>query len=163
MATVVGIIFGILLTAIIFDESLKVTISYQYVQLKIGDKVETIEKKEVLVIYIENKRLIILGENSNELYRKAIETKSESVCEVFQQYHYPWVDKDPYENQYQSWVLGHPDFSEKINALLHSREIALRNDKKKDAKHFQEDSAKVGIIIKDERNGQYVRFANNPH
>ena len=38
--------------------------------------------------------LIILGQNSNELYREAIETKSESVSEVFQQYHYPWVDKD---------------------------------------------------------------------
>jgi cysteinyl-tRNA synthetase len=57
----------------------------------------------------------------------------------------------------------HSDFPEKISALLYAREIALRNDKKKDAKQFQKDLAKLGIVIKDERNGQYVRFANYPH
>ena len=161
VATVIGIIVGVLLTAIIFDESLEVTVSDQNLQLKLGDKVETIEKKDISTIYIENKQLIILGQNSDELYQEVIETKLDSVREAFYQYQYPWVDKDPYENQYQRWVLGHPDFPEKINALLYARESALRDDKKKDAKYLREDLAKLGIVIKDERNGQYVRSAND--
>ncbi len=58
-------------------------------------------------------------------------------------------------------MLGHPDFPEKVNALLYAREHALKEDKKKDAKYLREDLAKLGVVIRDERNSQYVRLAKN--
>lgn len=45
IASIIGIIAGILLTLTIFDESLEVTITYEKLHLKLGDKVDTLEKK----------------------------------------------------------------------------------------------------------------------
>lgn len=161
VATIIGIVAGILLTAIIFDESLEVTISYDKLQLKLGDKVETIDKKDISAIYMENKQLIILGQNCGELYRGVVETKKEVVREAFNKYQYPWKEEDPFESHYQRWVIGHPDFPEKINALLYAREHALKENKKKEAEYLREDLAKLGAVIRDERNGQYVRLAKD--
>lgn len=161
VATIIGIIVGILLTLTIFEESLEVTITYENIQLKLGDKVDTLDKKDISTIYIENKQLIILGKNSNELYREVFETKIDTVRETFRTYQYPWKEKDPFEKDYQRWVLGHPDFPEKVNALLYAREHSLKEDKKKDAKYLREDLAKLGVVIRDERNSQYVRLVKN--
>ncbi|WP_026908118.1 YqeB family protein [Paucisalibacillus globulus] len=161
VASIIGIIAGILLTLIIFEESLEVTITYENLLLKLGDKVDTLDKKDISTIYIENKQLIILGKNSNELYREVFETKIDTVRETFRNYQYPWKEKDPFEKEYQRWVLGHPDFPEKVNALLYAREHALKEDKKKDAKYLREDLAKLGVVIRDERNSQYVRIVKD--
>jgi hypothetical protein len=159
-AAVIGIAGGVLLTVIIFDENLEVTVSDYAVQLKVRDKTTTIGKKDITAVYMEKKQLVFLGQKSEELFREAVEAKVDAACEAFQQHHYPWAEKDPYESQYQRWVLGHPDFSEKANAFLYARETALKEDKKKDAKYLREDLARLGIVIKDERNGQYVRVAD---
>jgi len=158
VATIIGIIVGILLTIIIFEESLEVTITYENLHLKLGDKIDTIDKKDISAIYLEDKQLIILGKNSNQLYREVLETKIDTVRETFRTYEYPWKEKDPFEKEYQRWVLGHPDFPEKVNALLYAREHALKEDKKTDAKYLREDLAKLGVVIRDERNSQYVRL-----
>lgn len=160
VAAIIGIILGVLLALIIFAESLEVVITLEDLKLKLGDKEDTIDKKDISAIYMEKKQLIILGKDSNELYRESFDVKKEPVVQAaFNEYHYPWVEKDPFENQYERWVLGHPDFPEKINALLYARECALREDKKKDAKYLRVDLAKLGVVIKDENNGQYVRLA----
>ncbi|GEM_PF-7079974 len=58
-------------------------------------------------------------------------------------------------------MLGHPDFPEKVNALLYAREQALKEDKKTNAKYLREDLAKLGVVIRDERNSQYVRLVKD--
>ncbi|MBU5468449.1 hypothetical protein KQI49_16620 [Virgibacillus sp. MSJ-26] len=160
-ATIIGIVVGILLTLTIFEESLEITITYDNLQLKLGDKVDTIDKKDISAIYIEYKQLIILGKSSNELYRETFETKIDTVRETFRAYKYPWKEKDPFKKEYQRWVLGHPDFPEKLNALLYAREHALKEDIKEDAKHLREDLAKLGVVIRDEKNSQYVRLVKD--
>lgn len=124
---------GILLTLIIFNESLKFTITFENLRFKINDKVETIDKKNISAIYMENNQLVILGESSNKLYREVFDTKKETAREAFNHYHYPWYEKDPYESLYQRWVLGH---SEKINTLLYAREHTLKEGKKANAKYL---------------------------
>lgn len=157
VAAVIGIILGIILTLIIFSETLEVTVTENSIRLKLGDSINIIEKKDISAIYFEKKELFILDQNSFEIYRGIIESKEDKVREVLQNYKYPWSEQDPFSNQYQRWALGYPDFSEKINVLLHAREQALKEKKKDDAKYLREDLAKLGVVIKDERNGQYVR------
>src|SRR5699024_3011255 len=108
IASIIGIIGGILLSLIIFEESLEVTITDENVHLKLGEKVNTLDKKDISTIYMENKQLIILGKDSNELYREFFETKPSTVQEAFMNYKYPFEEKDPFEKEYQRWVLGHP-------------------------------------------------------
>ncbi|KMY45786.1 50S ribosomal protein L29 [Pradoshia eiseniae] len=159
VASIIGIIVGIIWTLIIYNESLEIKINFENLQLKIDDKIDTIDKKDISAIYIDYNQLVILGESSNQLYREVLDAKKETAQEAFNLFQYPWCEKDPYEGQYQRWVLGHPDFPEKINALLYAREITLREGKKKEAKYLQMDLAKLGVVIKDENNAQYVRLA----
>lgn len=158
VAAIIGIIIGIFLTFTIFDETLEVTITSETIQLKLGDMIDIFDKKNISAIYMENKQLVILAKNSQELYRETFDLKIQTVRDAFKQYEYPWYDNDPYENQYQRWVLGHPDFPEKINALLYAREQSVRKGKKEDAKVLQKDLAKLGVVIRDEKNAQYVRL-----
>jgi len=158
-AAIIGIIAGIVLAFIIFQENLEIKISDHQLRLKLDNKVDTFDKQDISAIYMENKQFIILGQKNQEIYRGFLETKKDTVREALNSYQYPWYDEDPFKNKYQRWVLGHPDFPEKINALLHAREHALKEDKKKDAEYLREDLAELGAVIKDEKNGQYVRLA----
>ena len=161
IATVIGTIAGLLLGFIILNESLEVTISYNNLHLKCGEKINLMDTTDTLAIYIENKHLIILGQKSNELYREVIEVKKDTVREAFNKHQYPWYETDPFSSEYERWALGHTDFPEKINVLLYARDRALKEKKKADAKYLREDLAQLGAVIRDERNGQYVRLAQN--
>lgn len=158
IAAVVGIIIGILLTFSIFEESLEVKVTDDHVQLKLGEHVERLEKKDISAIFMDDKQLVILDQNTNEIYREVLDVKKKNIEETFIEFNYPWYDQDPYENEYERWVMGYPDFPEKINALLHAREIALRDDKKEDAKYLRKDLIKLGVVIRGENNAQYVRL-----
>lgn len=161
IAMIIGIIVGIFLTLVIFAESLEVTITDEKLQVKLDDKVKIFDKKEISAIYVENKQLIILGKTSNELYREHMDTKIDKVREAFNDYSYPWKEKDPFEHEYQRWVPGHPDFPERVNALLNAREHALKEDEKKEAKQLREDLAQLGVVIQDKNNAQYARLVQD--
>ena len=158
VATIIGVIVGLIFSMIVFSETLKVIISDHQVKLVIEDVEKVIEKKEISAIYMENKNLIVLGQSANELYRELSEFKMEVAREAFLYHSYPWKEEDPFASQYKRWVLDHPDFPADINALLNARAGALKEDNKEEAKHLREDLAKVGIVIRGDKKAQYVRI-----
>lgn len=159
ISLIIGFIAAILLSFNIIAESLEVTISPQNITLKMKENIDTIDKRDITAIFMEKKELVILGSCSIELYREELDVKKEKAKEAFHYYRYPWHDEDPYKDHYERWVPDHPDFSEKINALLDARAKALEEDERDDAKQLRKDLAKLGVIIKDEKNAQYVRLA----
>lgn len=161
IATIIGVIIAVIFAIAIIVESLKVTITPQNIMLTVKDKTETIDKKEISAIFMDKRELVILGPHSNELYREEFDVKKAKVKEAFQYYRYPWYDEDPYIDEYERWVKDHPDFPEKINALLKARQVALEDDETDEAKQLRRDLAKLGVVIKDKKKAQYVRMTNN--
>ncbi|PTH95342.1 50S ribosomal protein L29, partial [Staphylococcus shinii] len=143
----------------ILSESLKVIISDDDIKLQIGDEQKIINKSDISAVFVEKKTLIILGKYSNELYRESIESKIETTKKAFLYHRYPWKEEDPFTKQYKRWVLGHPDFSNQINALLYAREHALKNDEEDEAKQLRQDLVQLDVVIRDDKNAQYVRYA----
>ncbi|RIL87995.1 50S ribosomal protein L29 [Staphylococcus cohnii] len=158
-AMIIGVIAGIILSIFILSESLKVLISDDAVKLQIGDEQKIINKSDISAVYVEKKTLIILGKYSNELCRESLESKIETTKNAFLYHRYPWKEEDPFIKQYKRWVLGHPDFSNQINALLYAREQALKNDEEDEAKQLRKDLVQLNIVIRDDKNAQYVRYA----
>ncbi|MFH4906093.1 YqeB family protein [Staphylococcus cohnii] len=158
-AMIIGVIAGIILSIFILSESLKVIISDDAVKLQIGDEQKIINKSDISAVYVEKKTLIILGKYSNELCRESLEAKIETTKNAFLYHRYPWKEEDPFIKQYKRWVLGHPDFSNQINALLYAREQALKNDEEDEAKQLRKDLVQLNIVIRDDKNAQYVRYA----
>lgn len=159
IAMIIGIAAGITLSIFILSESLKVIISDDDIKLQIGDEQKIINKSDISAVFVEKKTLIILGKYSNELYRECIESKIETTKKAFLYHRYPWKEEDPFTKQYKRWVLGHPDFSNQINALLYAREHALKNDEEDEAKQLRQDLVQLDVVIRDDKNAQYVRYA----
>lgn len=158
IGAVIGGIVGIIFTLYAFHESLKITVSNSDVKLEIKEKAETIAKKDISAIFMEQKYVIILGNNGVELYRGQTDSKREYVEDTFEHYGFPWVDKDPFENQYLRWVTDYPEFPSHVNALLSARERALENNESEEAKILRNDLARSGVVIRDENKHQYVRI-----
>lgn len=158
IAAVIGIIAGLFFSHYVFNEILEVYISEQNVRLRFKEKEESFEKKDIYAVYIENKHLIILGIDQNELYREQIDSKKAHVAEAFKNHGYHWTEEDPFKDQYQRWVEDHPDFPSHVNALLLARERAIQNNNHDEAKILRKDLAKLGVVIQDEEKRQYVRM-----
>ncbi len=157
IAMLVGLLAGIFFTLYAFSESLKVSISDQEVQLSSKEKVRTILRKDISAIFVEDKQLVLLGTDGVELYRGQLDSKKGLTAEAFKQHRYPWVEQDPFENQYFRWVVDHPDFSRHVNTLLYARERALKNDKQEEATALRKDLINLGVVVRDEDKRQYVR------
>ncbi|WP_425283908.1 YqeB family protein [Lentibacillus halodurans] len=107
-ATFVGIIIGLILTAIIFSENLKVVITDSNMSLIKGDNTNiVIDKQDISSVYIEDKTLVILGLAGEELYRGTFDRNSDTAQDAFLYHHYPWRDKDSFIHEYQKWNLEH--------------------------------------------------------
>ncbi|OZU87538.1 50S ribosomal protein L29 [Virgibacillus indicus] len=158
IGVILGVIAGIFFVFYAFSETLRITITDEEVKLNFKEKVNNIYKTETSAIYMEGKDLVFLGTEGNELFRGQPESKKELISEAFRQHRYPWKEKDPFENQYQRWVADHPDFSPHVNALLSTRERALKNEEKEEAKTLRKDLVDNGIVIRDEDKRQYVRI-----
>ncbi|MCX7746037.1 MAG: hypothetical protein N2645_03960 [Clostridia bacterium] len=160
VAAIIGVIAGVFVSLVIFSESLTVTLSDNQLKLVLRDSERIIHKKDISAVYMDNKNLVVLGQNSQELYSEQFDLKLDSVRDTFGKHQYPWFDADPFINEYQRWEYGHPDFPSDINALLRAREIAIKEKNKKTAKYLREDLAELGAVVRDARNGQYVRLIN---
>lgn len=157
VATIIGIFAGLILSFLLFRDSLKATVADHQLKLELEDSTKIIERKHISAVYYEKKRLVVLGQRGHELYRAVLDTKLDSVRVAFQRHGYPWKDADPFAGQYQRWILDNPNFSSHIHSLLNARERAIKESNKKEARHLREDLAIAGIVIRDEKDGQYVR------
>ncbi|WP_062106045.1 YqeB family protein [Bacillus niameyensis] len=155
---VLGLIAGLILAAMTISELLIVTITNEEVSLKRGEDIQTIALKDIAMVFLDGKELVILGKSGYELARELTDESAKKIVNVFKDYDYPWSsDGDPFKDDYRRWVLDTPDISPAANALLKAREIALQKKEKNDIKDLRKELAKVGYIVRDEETRQYFR------
>ncbi|MCC2251797.1 hypothetical protein JUJ52_17780 [Virgibacillus sp. AGTR] len=158
VATIVGVIAGIAFIVYVFHVTLKVKVSDKQITLILGEMRRDINKQAISAIFMENKTLIILGENSKEIFREDLEVKKEEAKGAFLYYGYPWKNEDPFIKDYQRWELGNNQYPSDINSILYARERALKEDNEEEAKQLREDLAKLGVVIQDKQKAQYIRL-----
>lgn len=156
-ALILGVLAGIIFIFFAFNETLKITITDVDVKLYIHKKVKHIHRDAISAVYMDERDLVILGDDGYEVFREKSESKKELVARVFRQHMYPWNDQDPFAGTYQRWVPDHPDFSAHMNALLSARESAIKEDEIEEANILRRDLAEQGVIIHDDNKRQYVR------
>lgn len=159
IATIVGVLAGVIFALYVFDEILTVVVTDEEVKLNIKQKEKTIPKSEVSTVFIEGKELVIQGTDGSELFRGEHESKKELLSEAFQYNGYSWSETDPFLDQYQRWVADHPDFPSHVNALLAARERALEKDELEEATILRKDLADLSVVIRDKDKRQYVRMS----
>src|SRR5699024_9454170 len=151
----IGAIAGIIFTMYALSESLKITLHDEEIETSVKNHKQTFAKRDLSAIYIDEKQLIFLGNDDQELFRETKpENKTEVIRDAFEKYGYPWKEQDPFTGQYFLWVEQHPELDTQTNALLTAREIALEKKQDKKIADLRKELANIGIVIYDEAGKQ---------
>lgn len=160
--SLLGLIAGFVVAYIAIKESLIVSLTDQEVQLDQNGHKQTIAHRDIGMVFMDGRHLVILGKSGQELAREKSEESAAKAANdfsyAFVKHGYPWAAKgDPYKEEYRRWVPDTPDISAAANAVLKAREIALQKKVKEEIKDLRKELNKMGFIIRDEETRQYWR------
>lgn len=157
-----GLVVGLVVASISIKETLVTTITDKEVQFDKDGHLQSIARQDIYTIFLDGKELVILGDSGYELARELIDEAPAVVMEGFEQHSYPWnLDGDPYKDVYRRWVPEDPGISPSANALLKVREKALEEKNKEEINDLRSELAKLGYVVRDEKEHQYWRQVPN--
>ena len=155
---VIGIVAGIAFSIYAFGETLYITVKDDVIICHLKEEEKTIPSSNVGTVYMEGKKIVVLDRIGRELYRGQPEAKRYKVADAFRHHGYPWEEQDPYLNDYQIWESEHPDFPGFINTALSERAEALKGNKEEEAERLRKHLVASGVVIRDDKKKQYVRY-----
>ncbi|WP_125810880.1 hypothetical protein [Actinoplanes sp. ATCC 53533] len=153
-ALLLGAIAGLVLAALIDQESLTVRISGTEVTLTRPGKTRTVPRGEVAVAYREGDQLVLLGRTGRELAREPSHLAPARLAPAFGT---AWAEQDPYAGSYRRWVPDLPDVPAEAAALFAARQQALDRGDGDDARELRDELARLGFVARDEKKRQHFR------
>ncbi|MBK3496212.1 hypothetical protein JFL43_15345 [Viridibacillus sp. YIM B01967] len=152
-----GFVGGIILTLFIFDEILNIYINEETLVFKIGEIDVSYNKKDIEFIYVDQKDVVVIGHDGQELFRYKKEIGDKILKEELGEHGYTFNEGNPYKEQFKKWVPGLTDLSLEANALLKSREMSIENDDKEEALQIVIELWKLNVSVKEVGSKQYYR------
>ncbi|MFB9430596.1 YqeB family protein [Streptoalloteichus tenebrarius] len=157
-AVALGLVAGLVLSAIIASEQLTVTVSHREVRWRRDGKEGGVDRGRIASVFVDRKALVLLDAAGAELARETSDLARERLRDAFRAHGYPWRDEgDPFEHDYRLWVDGTDELSATANALLRERQRALREDEDDEARVLRAELAKLGVFVREEKKRQYWR------
>lgn len=163
VAALVGLVAGVLLARAVIRESLHVAISDDTVRVTKDGRSRTIAREDVSVVFLDQKRLVIVDADGVEIVREKPEARPAEVEEAFTGHGYPWSDSgDPYAAEFRGWEPDSPDMPTAANAVLKARQYAVDKRHAAIATELRDELAKLGIVVRDSGKRQSWRPASPP-
>lgn len=158
---VAGVIVGIVLAMMAYDEMVTVTVSADRIAIERANTPPIeLAGHDVTGVFTENKALITLGTSGTELAREPIDLPISRLEDAFRAHGYVWHDHDPYADNFTRWVDGATALSRDAHALLRARHDELENDgDAADLRELRHYLAELGVIVKERNKKQYWRSA----
>ncbi|MBB6351652.1 hypothetical protein FHU36_008235 [Nonomuraea muscovyensis] len=163
-AVTVGVVAGLLLALVAEHYYVKVTVGADEVAVACRDSRREVARSAVAGVFHDAKHLVILGHDTGELVRQGGDLPSrERLADAFLAHGYLWLaDGDPYEEDFQRWVEGHPGLSAAAHAILKARTRALEKGDAEDAEELRLELAKLGVVVREEKKRQWWRRTDRP-
>ncbi len=152
-----GLVVGLVAAGAVLTMTLKVTLTDAEIRLTKDDKTRTIARSDVGAVFMDGKSLVVLDRESRELAREENEASAVRTEQAFRAHGYPWASEDPHAALFRRWVPDHPDLPGAVNAVLRARELVLGKDAGDDADDLRAELQKLGYVVRDEKDRQYVR------
>ena len=152
-----GLIAGLVLIFVSFHESLKISIYDDNVLFKLRDDEIIVNKKDISLVFIDKKQIVLLGDDEKELFRCTQELNESKVGAAFINHNYRWSDTDPFINDFKTWVQDAPDLSPAANALLKARKIAIEDGDDEEVFQLAKELWKLRVSVKEKKKRQYYR------
>lgn len=158
VALAVGAAVGLFFAAWAAHERLTVELSDEAVTLTSRGKSHTFDRTEVSAVFLDHKKLVVLGRSSEELARESHDLPADAVADAFQRHGYPWLDADPHRDDFRRWVEDMPGLPPAANALLKARAKALKKRDDEDVRELRTELARLGVVVRDDRKRQFWRL-----
>lgn len=153
-ALLLGAAAGLVLAALIDQESLTVRISGTEVTLTRPGTTRTVPRGAVAVAYREGDQLVLLGPTGRELAREPSHLGTPRLAAAFGPV---WAERDPYAGSYRRWVPDLPEVPAEAAALFAARQRALDSGDGDDARELRDELARLGFVTRDEKKRQHFR------
>jgi hypothetical protein len=141
-----GALGGLVLAHLSVNDSLAVTVSADEVVLRRGRSRQAIPGTAVRGVFLDGKRLVLLGPGGEELAREASDLEAGELAAAVREHGHAWLDGDPYARDYRRWVEGAPGLPAGADALLRARERALTSGDEEDACLLRSELARLGVV-----------------
>ncbi|GAA1683578.1 hypothetical protein GCM10009830_33530 [Glycomyces endophyticus] len=159
--TALGLVAGLVLALWVVSEMLAVTVGRDAVGLKRGDLDETVPRADIAAVFVEDKRLVVLGHRRQELAQVPFDLDREALAAALRRHGYgPMPDGDPYRGELKRWVPGADGLPPGADALLKARERALEKSNEGDLRELREELAAIDVVVRDRGKKQYWRLAD---
>jgi hypothetical protein len=160
----VGLVAGFVLGAIAMDDTLRITVTNNDVELLKNEKTTVVPRDRVAAVFLDGKELVLQDRDSVELAREKHDQLKGDIPKIgaaFRAHGYPWSDGgDPYGDRFRRWVEDDPELPPAVNAVLRARAKAFTaSDSKADLKELRGEIAKLGYVVRDQDKKQYWRPA----
>ncbi|SDD29106.1 YqeB family protein [Glycomyces harbinensis] len=161
VALALGLVVGLLLAMWAVHEMLTVTVGPARLELKRGDYRCTVERTDAAAVFVEDKRLIVLGHRRQELAHVPFDLDRDKLADALHRHGYAWLpDGDPYAADFHRWVPGAEGLPKGANAVLKAREQALEKSKQDDLRELRDELADLGVVVHDKDKKQYWRLSD---
>ncbi|KEK09321.1 hypothetical protein EP18_23300 [Lysinibacillus sphaericus] len=156
----IGVIVGILFSLTIYSEALKMRITLESIHIKKDSLEKQISRSNVKAVFADKRQVVVIDQADQELLRETSDINPSKIKDTFLMHGFPWVEQDPYKQEYSLWKLEDERFSSNVNTMLYERRNAIREGNTKKAKHLRKDLNELGVFVKDQGEDQYVRSIN---
>lgn len=156
-----GLLVGLLLALWAVHEMLKVTVGRDRLGLKRGDYEREIERADVASVFVEEKRMVVLGHRRQEIASVEFDLNRERLAAALRRYGYTWLpDGDPYAAELRRWVPGAEGLPKGANPVLKARQQALEKSNASDLRELAVELSELGVVVHDKDKKQYWRLAD---
>ncbi|MER5556524.1 hypothetical protein ABT001_33545 [Streptomyces sp. NPDC002793] len=153
-----GSVTGLALGLVAQHEQLVIRLSDDRVVLTCKGRAQEFSCDAIAAVFRDGKQLVLLGHDGGELTRQECDLDVSRVADVFTEHGYVWADADPHKDEFRRWVPGTPGLPEGANAIFKARQESLeRKSSDDDVQELREELARLGVIVRDEKQRQYWR------
>ncbi|WP_030157324.1 hypothetical protein [Glycomyces sp. NRRL B-16210] len=161
IAIPLGLVVGVLLGLTAVHEMLTVTVDSDRISLKRGDFEQSVDRAEIASVFVEDKRLVLLGHRRQELAQVAFDLDRDKLAAALRRHGYTWrPEGDPYGSQLRRWVPEGEGLPPGADALLKARQRALEKSKDDDLRELRDELAGLDVVVRDKDKKQYWRPAD---
>lgn len=156
-----GFAAGLVLGLWVVSELLTVTVGRESLRFKRGDDEQEVARGDVASVFLDGKRLVVLGHRRQELAQVEFDLDREQLVAALRRHGYAWQEGgDPYGGEFKRWVPGADGLPRGADALLKARERALEKSNEGDLRELREELAGLDVVVRDRDKKQYWRLSD---
>lgn len=155
---VVGLALGLVIAVLTQRDVARLEVGADQVTLSQEGREQCVTAGEIAAVFAEDGLLVVQDAVGHRRAWVRLEDLSvREVEEAFVEHGHPWVDADPFADDFSRWVPDAPALPTGANAVLVARQKALESNHGRDAEDFRLELEKLGVVVRDEGDRQYWR------